>query len=327
LPKTLQHNFRTRMIRRALTTVFALLLLFLIVAWLIGGRLIAPANRTVHAPSDMAVTEFKVGSNSGSEIAGWSLLNEPGNPVVILLHPLRGSRKSMLGRARLLHDNGFSIVMIDLQSHGESPGENITLGHSEKHDVEAAVKYVKANYPESKIGIVGWSLGGASALLASPLDVDAMVLESVFSNVTDAVYDRVEMRVGPLKYIGAPILLAQLPMRLGISTDDLRPIDFMDKLHCPVMILAGNQDLHTPIDESQRMLDAANEPKELVTFAGASHEDLLAFDEDLYREKVVEFLLKNLRGKNQISLRAEANHQPIGPPLPQEAFPLYQSQQ
>lgn len=294
MPGAFQRIFKTRIARWSSLIALGFLLVCLLVAWFVGGRLVAPVNRTVELPDDFAVVDFQVESKSGSTIAGWKVSSEPGDPVVILLHPIRGNRNTMLGRARLFHENGFSIVMIDLQAHGESPGENITLGHREKHDVEAAFKYTRANFPNSKIGVVGSSLGGASALLASPLNVDAMVLESVYPTISHAVYDRVEMRLGAIKYLVAPILLAQLPIRLGISNSDLRPIDFVGKVDCPVMVLAGDQDLHTPIEESQAMFDAAEEPKEMVVFGGAAHVDLLVYDPKLYETEVVAFLRANL---------------------------------
>ena len=285
----------SRVLRWVLATALVSLLVLLAVAWIVGGKLVAPANRAVETPADFSVTEFEIDSPSGSTVAGWSAVNGPSDPVVILLHPIRANRTAMLGRARLLFENGFSVVMIDLQAHGESPGDNITLGHLEKHDARASVEYVKTNFPNSKIGIIGWSLGGASALLASPLDIDALVLESVYPTVSDAVDDRLDMRIGPLKHLVAPLLLGQLSMRLGISSDDLRPIDFMERVGCPVMVFAGDRDLHTRIEESQMMFDAAKKPKEMVTFTGASHEDLMAFDQELYQDKVVEFLRVNLK--------------------------------
>ena len=285
---------QSRFFRRSLAATLVLLLVALVVAWIVGGRLVAPANRVVQVPEDLAIEAFEIDSESGSTIAGWCLTNQSADSVVILLHPVRANRTAMLSRAKLFFESGFSVVMIDLQAHGESPGENITFGHLEKHDVRAAVNFAKEKFSGNKIGIVGWSLGGAAALLASPLDVDAMVLESVYPTVSHAVYDRVDMRLGGLKYVAAPLLLGQLKMRLGISTGDLRPIDFMDKVGCPVLILAGDKDLHTPMDESQMMIDAAKEPKELLTFVGAGHQDLYAFDQQQYREKVVEFLRVNL---------------------------------
>ncbi len=57
---------------------------------------------------------------------------------VVLVHGIRANRDSMLSRARLLYQQSYSIVMIDLQAHGESSGEMICLGHRESHDVKAA---------------------------------------------------------------------------------------------------------------------------------------------------------------------------------------------
>ena len=200
----------------------------------------------------------------------------------------------MLGRARFLYERGYAVLLVDMQAHGESQGENITIGHLEKLDVVAAVDFIKQNQPDHQIGIIGWSLGGASTLLGSPLDVDAIVLESVYPTITDAVYDRVAIRIGPLKHVVAPALLCQLYPRLGISPVDLRPIDFIDKVDCPLLMLAGDADLHTPIAETEQMFAQAVEPKELVVFPGAKHEDLFEFDRDLYSSSVGVFFDNHL---------------------------------
>ena len=192
----------------------------------------------------------------------------------------------MLGRARFLADQGYGVLLIDMQAHGESPGEHITSGHREKLDVAAAVDFVKGRHPDHRIGIDGWSLGGAATLLAVPLGVDAIVLESVYPTISEAVYDRVEIRLGPLKHLVAPALLCQLKPRLGIAPSDLRPIDFVSRVGCPLLVLAGDADVHTPLEETQRMFAEAEEPKRLVVFENAAHEDLMAFDQKLYETEV-----------------------------------------
>ena len=266
-------------------------------AWWIGGQLVAPANRTIGAaPEGLPVESFSVDSESGSTIAGWYVPNLDAQATVVLLHPIRSNRKSMLGRARLFHEAGFAIVMVDLQAHGESPGEHITIGHLESHDVTATIEWARNKNQDHKIGVVGCSLGGAATLLAAPIKIDALVLESVYPNVKDAVYNRVGMRLGVAKHLIAPALLMQLKPRLGIGAEDLRPIDGLPKLTCPVLIASGDQDRHTTIAETEEMFSVAVEPKQLVVFEGAEHEDLLKFDTEFYRQKVMAFVERHLVG-------------------------------
>lgn len=195
----------------------------------------------------------------------------------------------------MLVDAGYATLLVDLQAHGESSGDNITAGFRERHDVAAAVDYARSRNPNHKIGVVGRSLGGAATLLASPLEIDALVLESVYPTITEAVHNRVSIRLGPFHHVVAPILLAQLKPRLGIWPSQLRPIDHIEAVNCPVMVAAGGIDRHTSLAESKRLYNAACEPKQLLIFADASHVDLLAHDPRKYETQVLGFLDTHLR--------------------------------
>jgi alpha-beta hydrolase superfamily lysophospholipase len=282
--------------QRWLIATFAVAVVGLLVsAWLTADMLLAPANRTVGSPpQDFPAETTTLSSESGSQIATWHLRHDDSQATIVLLHGLRGNRRAMLKRARLFHESGYSVVLIDMQAHGESPGKHLTIGYLERHDVRAAVKFTRANHPNEKIGIVAVSMGGAAALLASPLDIDALVLESVYPTITEAVHDRIWAQVGPLSYVLAPLLLCQLPPRLGISTSDLRPIDHMKQVKCPLLIAGGMADLHTPPGETRRMYRAADEPKHLVLFDGAAHVDLLDQNPEKYKAEIVPFLTGHL---------------------------------
>jgi pimeloyl-ACP methyl ester carboxylesterase len=279
-----------------------LLVCYAFVAWFVAGKLSTPAYRRVGPPPDDLMAEtVTLESKSGSDIAAWVVTDKDSTATVILAHGIRGDRRANLERARLFHEAGFSIVMIDLQAHGESTprdplaGQQITFGYLERHDIAAAVAYVRKHHPDHRIGIVGVSLGGAATALAAPLDVDAVVLESTYATIDEAVHNRVACDLGPASYAVTPTLLCQLRPRLGIPTSQLRPIDKLPLLNCPVMIASGDTDPHTPLAETQRMFSAAKEPKELVTFEGAEHEDLLAHNPKKYRREVLPFLEKYLR--------------------------------
>jgi len=276
------------------------LTIFFVVVIVVAGRLVAPVNRPVPLPESnqakLPLEAIAIATASEETLAAWQIDHPTSSATVILLHPLRGDRRTMLGRAQLFYDAGFSILMIDFQGHGESAGDAITMGYREQHNAAAAIEFVRKQNPSHKIGVVGWSLGGASTLLAMPIEIDALVLESVYPTLTEAVHDRIEMRAGPLKHVLAPALMWQLKPRLGFAADDLRPIDHLDEVGCPVLIAAGDQDQHTPIDETRRMFAAANAPKQLVIFAGAKHEDLLKFDRQKYETEVVGFMTARLLG-------------------------------
>jgi uncharacterized protein len=287
-----------RTIRRWLAFVCALALIALLVtAWIVGGALVAPANRTVYLPrSDLPIVATTLPSASGSTLATWYIPAEHAHATIILLHAIHGDRRAMWGRAMLFHQAGYGIVMVDLQAHGESPGEHITLGCLERHDVRAAVDFARRMNPRHRIGIVGCSLGGAAALLASPLDIDAAVLESVYPTVSEAVHDRIAIRVGPFAYVLSPLLLWQLPLRMGVYPSDLRPIDHIGHAGCPVLVAGGDLDQHTTLGETQGLFAAAKSPKKLVIFRGAAHVDLLDYDPQRYENEVLPFLANCLAG-------------------------------
>jgi len=273
-----QQKSRSHVIQLFVIVAALLLVPTLVVTWMTAGSMVAASPQTVgEPPADLPAASITLDSESGSRLAGWHIPSEQKRGVIVLAHPYQGSRLDMLNRARLLHSHGYSIVMTDLQAHGESPGEIVTIGHLERYDVAAAVDFAKENHPAEPIGVLGFSMGGAATLMASPLNVDAVVLESVYSSIESAVRNRVIVKLGALAAVPAKVLLMQLKPRLGISVADLRPIDRLPQVGCPVFIMSGTDDRHTTAEETHAMFEAANEPKEFWMVEGADHEDFVRF--------------------------------------------------
>jgi alpha-beta hydrolase superfamily lysophospholipase len=266
-----------------------------VVCWRIALAAVAPAHFVVGPPpANFPCEAIQLESRSGAKIAGWHAPVEHSRGVVVLLHPIRGSRLAMIERARLFRTAGYSVVLIDLCGHGESGGDKITLGHSERHDARSAVEFARARHPGEAIVVVGWSLGGAAALLASPLGIHALILEEVYPTIAEALTNRTRMRVGPFAPLATAILLSQLEPQLGVAADELRPIDKLADAECPVLLLAGGEDLHTTREQTQRMFERTLNPRECVVFEGAEHVDLLQFDPERYRRVTLDFLEQHL---------------------------------
>ena len=145
--------------------------------------------------------------------------------------------------------------------------------------------------------MIGVSLGGAATLLATPpLELDGAVFEAVYPSIDRAVVNRLSMRVGPLAHLAAPLLLLQMGPRIGVDASELRPVDHIGKLRCPVLLIAGTLDRHTTVDDTQVLFAAASQPKALWLIPGAAHVDYLEFSGDDYRRRISTFFKRTLRG-------------------------------
>ncbi len=284
------------MTRKFIIRISAFLIGFLISIWLTGGILCAPANQAVgDLPSALTGTAVQFPSASGAMIHGWFMPGIKGAGVIILMHGVRSDRRSMLNRAKFFSHSGYSVLLFDFQAHGESTGKHITFGYLESMDAQAAFSFVLANAPDEKIGVVGISMGGAATLLASPLlNADAMVLEMVYPTITQAIANRLSMRLGRWAEILTPLLSWQLKPRLGISAEDLCPINKVGKITTPKLFIFGEKDQHTASEESLKMFYAAADPKEFWIVKGAKHVDLYGKE---YEQRVSAFFQKHLRQK------------------------------
>jgi fermentation-respiration switch protein FrsA (DUF1100 family) len=265
--------------------------------WLAGSFLSHPVNHSVGAfPAYLQGRDVEFESGSGSKLRGWLIPGRAGAGAVVLLHGFRGDRRQMLGRASFLSEAGYGVLLFDFQAHGESPGKQITIGHLESRDAQASVAFMKQNCPGEKLGVVGLSMGGAAAVLASPaLEVDAMVLEMVYPDIERATADRMESRLGAWARGLTPLLLMQLPLRAGIGKEALRPIDRIAEIKIPKLFIAGAKDRHTKLDESRELFAAAGEPKEFWVVEEAAHVDVHQIVKEEYERRILDFFEKRLR--------------------------------
>jgi alpha-beta hydrolase superfamily lysophospholipase len=261
--------------------------------WAIGSSLIAVEPYPVSLP-DPGAEEVLLRAAPDQRVAG-SYLPGRGNGAVLLLHGIHADRRAMAARARFLHAQGYAVLLIDLPGQGASTASHITFGLREADGVRAALVELRRRAPGQRIGVIGVSLGAASLVLCRDCPpVDAVVLESMYPTIEEAVANRLRMRLGPAGGPLSTLLLWQLPLRLGIRPDALHPIAHIGELKAPVLIAAGSADLHTTLAETQRLFAAAAQPKELWVVDGAAHVDLHAFVPEDYERRVGAFLARHL---------------------------------
>ncbi|MGB5561020.1 MAG: alpha/beta fold hydrolase [Sedimenticolaceae bacterium] len=262
----------------------------------IGGALAEPRLQAVKGPpKDLPLIALRIPRPDGGAIAAWFAPGDARRGGVLLLHGIRTDRRQMLDRARFLFAAGYSVLLIDLQAHGETPGQQITFGYRESFDVDAAVNYLNDRLGGRPIGVIGVSLGGAAALLGElPVDADAVVLEGVYSSIEQAVGNRIAIRLGELGHWLAPLLVWQIEPRLSVRPDELEPISAIRRLDAPVMIIAGTEDRRTRLNESKALYLRAKSPKRLWLINGARHEDFHRHSPTDYKRQVLDFFDRHL---------------------------------
>lgn len=279
--------------------VFLALVAAIVACLLVGHVLTRPALHPMPTPpSDLPIQEARIRTTDAQPLSGWWIPGRKSAGAVLLLHGIRSDRTQMLGRARFLHRLGYHTLLPDLPAHGESRGDHITFGAEESRGVAGALAYLATAAPDERIGVIGVSLGAASiVLLDQHPPLAAVVLESLYPTIAEAAADRLELHLGPAARGLAPLLLWQLPVRLGIPAARLRPIDALPSLRAPVLIASGTRDRHTPWAETEALYRAAAEPKQLWPVEGAIHQDLHAYSPRTYEAVVADFLAKHLRGE------------------------------
>lgn len=283
--------------RRWVLLVFAVLALGVLAVGGVGELLSRPASAVIGPPpAELQAEAVRIAYAGDAQVSGWQLRGSPGAGSILLLHGVRSDRRQMTQRAGFLHRLGYSVLWIDLPAHGESSGNRITFGAREALGVKAALAYLEREMPGAPIGVIGVSLGAASTVLAGPDPrIRAVVLESMYPTIEDAAANRLGHYLGSAGRSLAPLLLWQLPMRTGIDAAQLQPVAQIGAIHAPVFIISGAKDWHTTAAETQRIFDAASQPRQLWIVDGAAHVDLHKFGPGTYEDRVGAFLGQYLR--------------------------------
>lgn len=230
-------------------------------------------------------------TSDGLKLAGWYIPGRQPN-AIILVHGIDANRAAVLPHAAILAGAGYHLLLFDLRGHGQSEGSEITYGYREALDVQAAADYLLALPEIKQVGALGTSLGGAVVVRAAAVDrrLRAIVVESSFSSLTEAVEEAFEDRSIFPKWPFAPLLVALAEQRLGLKVSQVDSArDLATLSPRPVLIIHGAADSLFPPDHALKMYAAAKDPKALWLVEGLGHANPITDHEAEYRERVVTF--------------------------------------
>lgn len=230
-------------------------------------------------------------ARDGVPLAGWYVPCPGAKTAVVLLHGHGSNRSQMLARAKFFRAQGFAVLLYDARGHGLSGGDHVSFGWYETRDLLGALDFLRARGFHA-FGCLGVSMGGATiALAAAELrDMRWAVLESTFPTLTDAVDCRIRRKIHIPGWLAACLMVPVAEARLGVDIHAISPRDGIARLPCPVLILSGESDEHTPLAHAREVYDRAPSPKSWWSVPGAAHTDLYGFAPPAYEQHLSAFL-------------------------------------
>jgi len=237
-------------------------------------------------------------TSDGLRLHAWVLLSRFASPDrwVLLLHGYRSDRAAVHLRTRFFSRRGYNVLLLHFRGHGSSDPSKISYGFHERRDVRAAFDFIRSLTPgrPAHIGIDGVSMGAAAAAYAvghGEIEPDWMILESCYDNIRNALANRLALRVGEtLTPWVAPPIGYVVEHLVHLRAEDLDPGKALQNCRCPVLVLAGDSERVLRLVEIEYLFGCIPEPKRLVLFPEADHQDLLSFDPRRYARAVVSFL-------------------------------------
>ena len=254
-----------------------------------------PARRLSDFP-ELEPEQVSVDSATGVRLAGRFFAGRS-RATIVLTHGYGGNQDEMLPTAGALHRAGFSVFTYDLRGTGDSGGA-VTFGVREQEDLRSAVDYLvsRSDVDDEKIGALGFSLGGATTLLAAAADprIKVVAADSAWANVYHWLRPSIAKLLHP-KDPFSPLSLKLIEWRAAIDLDELRPVEDVGRLSPrPLMLIHGTADAVVPLRDSEHLLAAAGAPAELWRVDGASHGDTVAPGGATASERVAAFFQRSL---------------------------------
>ena len=218
-----------------------------------------------------------------------------GAPLHIEIPGYRGTAvRDMCGGNKLARKYGFNTLLVDLRAHGESQGHTITFGVKERLDTLCWIKYACQRFgEETPIFLVGVSMGAATALMTSDLDlpknVVGIIADCPYSTPSEVIASVCKkMKLNPK--ILLPFIRLGARMFGHFRLDDASAAKSVNNTQIPILLIHGEDDRFVPCEMSREIYAAKNGYMELHTFKGAGHALSYMIDADRYEKITRDFI-------------------------------------
>jgi len=221
-------------------------------------------------------------------IAAWRTRADNTKGTVIILSGIQNpSVTAFFGYAKMLADNGWDSLLIEMRARSESEGDEIGFGMTEWLDVKAGVDFLSNDTDVKDLPIVtmGTSMGGGTVIIAAGElpEIDAVISMSAYSSFSDLFVDYMEMSGVPraIGVMDTPFVNMYLGFHFGFDALNYSPINGIAKLgERPILMMHSTEDTQVPYSHFETLLKEANQSNiDVSTFIREGDEHFICYEQ------------------------------------------------
>jgi uncharacterized protein len=257
-----------------------------------GVSIPRPSNRSTPADFGLSFETHRFPNASGAILEAWFLPGESDRSIVAVFHGYGASKSRLLAAAQAFHQFGNPTLLVDFYGSGGSSGSGTTIGFKEAEDVVATVDHLRQSFPERKIILYGFSMGGAAALRAvavHDVKIDGLIIEATFDRLLNTGRSRFQAMGLPASPF-AELLVFWGGLQNGFNAFAHDPVDYARVIKLPTLILHGALDRRATMDQARNIAAAMGAHARLVTYEGVSHRPIVEARAEEWHRDVAAFL-------------------------------------
>lgn len=216
--------------------------------------------------------------------------------VVICFHGYTSQGMSdYIGLSGYYMKNGYGMLLADARAHGQSEGTYIGFGCLDRYDALGWIRWVTEECgPEVQILLHGISMGGATVLMTSGLELPEQVKgivsdcgftspKEVFTHVLHTMY---HLPAFPMMQISDLVNR----IKAGYGLDECNAAREVRKAKVPILLIHGDADTFVPDSMCEEIYQNCASPGMKLIIKGAAHAESYYKDMETYEQALDTFI-------------------------------------
>ncbi len=239
---------------------------------------------------------IEITAHDGERLVGHFYECPNAKRILIAMHGWRSSWTNDFALiSKFWHENNCSVLYVEQRGQGNSGGDYIGFGLTERYDCLDWINFINQNVQNClPIYLAGLSMGASTVLMASglklPRNVCGIMADCGYTS-TYEIWKHVSKNNLRMSYgIIGRVADDMCRKRIQIGTRDYSTTDALRaNIKIPVLLIHGTDDKFVPIDMTYENYKACAAPKKILVVPGAGHCMSYIVDTKAYERVIKEF--------------------------------------